>query len=133
MVYANFILGFPGDSFATMQKTIDFALDMNPDVANFMIALPFPGTELYEEIKSKGRFLYPIEEGVEGGFYANRVFFEIGSLQEEEVKFYYRKAYKDFYLRLRWIWRSLKNIHSVNEIVWHIEAATELMKNIFKR
>ena len=57
MTYGFFVLGLPGETAETLQKTIDFAKKMDPEVANFCIAMPFPGTELYEIVKKKGKFL----------------------------------------------------------------------------
>ena len=55
---AFFVLGFPGETVATMQKTMDFALHLarvySVEILNF-IATPLYGTELYE-ICEKGRY-----------------------------------------------------------------------------
>ncbi|MDD5585078.1 MAG: radical SAM protein, partial [Candidatus Omnitrophica bacterium] len=130
IVYTNSILGLPGDTPESMQRTIDFAIKMAPDIANFMIALPLPGTELYEEIKTNGRFLIPIENGVEKGFYAHKVFYELGSMRAHEVLRYYRKAYQKFYSRISWFLLSIKNIRSLNELMWFKDAIIDLTKNI---
>ncbi|MBI4788756.1 MAG: radical SAM protein [Chloroflexi bacterium] len=42
-----FIFGMPHETEATMEKTIRFALELDPDLAHFMIAAPYPGTELW--------------------------------------------------------------------------------------
>ncbi len=39
-----FIIGLPGETEATMDDTIRFACELDPLVANFSIATPFPGT-----------------------------------------------------------------------------------------
>ena len=38
-----------------MEDTIRFALELDPDLANFMIAAPYPGTELWEIARRDGR------------------------------------------------------------------------------
>ena len=40
-----FIIGLPGETAETVQDTIAFAKQLNPDTAGFSIATPFPGTE----------------------------------------------------------------------------------------
>ncbi|HTZ11359.1 MAG TPA: radical SAM protein [Candidatus Margulisiibacteriota bacterium] len=130
IVYANFILGLPGDTQESMQQDIDFAIRMSPDVANFMIALPLPGTELYDEVKRNGRFLIPVEEGVEQGFYGKSVFYELGDLKAEDVRKFYKKAYREFYFRLSQILTLLFTIGSWGEVVWLTEAISDLTKNI---
>lgn len=52
--FGFFILGYPGDTVASLQRTIDYAIDLDPDFANFYPAVPYPGTELYEKAKRDG-------------------------------------------------------------------------------
>jgi radical SAM superfamily enzyme YgiQ (UPF0313 family) len=37
-----FIIGLPGDTRETMQKTIDFAIELDPMIANFSMMTPYP-------------------------------------------------------------------------------------------
>ena len=50
----NFVFGLPGDNYKTMQQTLDLALEINPEWANFFIPMAYPGTRLYENAKGKG-------------------------------------------------------------------------------
>ena len=50
-----FILGCPGDSVDTMQKTIDFSIRLNPAIALFSKLIPYPGTELYSRYAAAGK------------------------------------------------------------------------------
>jgi radical SAM superfamily enzyme YgiQ (UPF0313 family) len=47
--FAFFIFGYPGETLATMEHTIDYAIELDPDFANFYPAVPYPGTDLYEK------------------------------------------------------------------------------------
>jgi hypothetical protein len=49
-----FIFGLPADTEESMEDTIRFALELDPDLANFMIAAPYPGTELWEIARRDG-------------------------------------------------------------------------------
>src|SRR5678815_3035382 len=51
---AFFMLGGPGETKQTLQETIDFAVRLDPDNAQFAAAVPYPGTEMYEESLRKG-------------------------------------------------------------------------------
>ncbi|HAX62203.1 MAG TPA: B12-binding domain-containing radical SAM protein, partial [Elusimicrobia bacterium] len=53
-VRAAFMLGNPGETKETMQKTIDYAIKLSPDVAIFNITTPYPGTEMFKWAKDKG-------------------------------------------------------------------------------
>ncbi|NOZ24383.1 MAG: radical SAM protein [Planctomycetes bacterium] len=47
-----FMLGLPGDTEATMQDTVRFAVDSGLDLAKFSITVPFPGSPLYRELEA---------------------------------------------------------------------------------
>jgi len=49
-VFASFILGLPGEDWSTVQETLDFVKDTLPTSAQFNVAVPYPGTRLYEQI-----------------------------------------------------------------------------------
>ena len=48
MVAGHFILGLPGETEETIRETIEFAEQLDLSFAEFYIATPFPGAELYE-------------------------------------------------------------------------------------
>jgi len=47
-VIGNYIFGLPDDTIATMQETLDMALDLNCEFANFYSAMAYPGSQLYD-------------------------------------------------------------------------------------
>lgn len=53
-VAANYIFGLPGDTKASMRKTLDLAAYLNTPFANFYWAMAIPGSKLYLEAKAKG-------------------------------------------------------------------------------
>lgn len=122
ITHAFFMLGFPRDNPETMKKTIDFSIDMNPHFANFAICCPLPGTEIYEDVKHKGKFLQDMENGVESGFFGSRAFFETDSIKEKETVGYFKIAYKRFYVRIPKIMDILCSIKSLAELKWLFRA-----------
>jgi radical SAM superfamily enzyme YgiQ (UPF0313 family) len=46
-VIGNFIFGLPDDDAQTMQQTLDLALELNCEFANFYSAMAYPGSPLY--------------------------------------------------------------------------------------
>ena len=48
-ILANFIFGLPEDSEETMRETLEWAKRMNFEIANFYCAMPYPGSQLYED------------------------------------------------------------------------------------
>lgn len=132
-VYGFFVMGLPGDTRESMQKTIDFAIRMDPNIANFCLCIPFPGTELYEMVKESGRFLVNLDDGIDVGFYANEVFYEIKDTDKETVLKYYKKAVRCFYLRPKKAMELVASIKSFSELRWFFETGFSVVKNIWKR
>jgi len=46
-VIANYIFGLPEDNFDSMNETLDLAMEMNTEEANFYSAMAYPGSPLY--------------------------------------------------------------------------------------
>ena len=54
LIHGTFILGLPGETAATIQETINFALEINPHTIQVSLAAPYPGTQLYREAVENG-------------------------------------------------------------------------------
>ena len=100
-----FIIGLPGDTRESMQRTIDFAIELDPLIANFSMMTPYPGTKVYEIIKQQGRLL--IQDWEDYVFFEQRARYEMGEMTAELVEEMYRRAYRQFYLRPKPILRRL--------------------------
>jgi radical SAM superfamily enzyme YgiQ (UPF0313 family) len=53
-VLGNYIFGFPTDTFSTMRQTLDLALELNTEHANFYPCQALPGSPLYFSAKKAG-------------------------------------------------------------------------------
>jgi anaerobic magnesium-protoporphyrin IX monomethyl ester cyclase len=58
-VIGNFIFGLPEDDLSSMQATLDLALDLNCEFANFYVAMAYPGSQLYNDAVRKN---WPLPE-----------------------------------------------------------------------
>lgn len=93
---AYFMFGLPGETAETIENTIDFALDLDPDIAQFFIATPFPGTEFYRLAEEQGwlkstdwsRFLHGTSDVI-----------EYPDLSSEEIYRKQKEAYRRYYFR----------------------------------
>ncbi len=92
-----FIIGLPGETEKTMEDTIRFAIELDPVVANFSMATPFPGTEMYNQVLDNGRLL--VEDWDDFAFFENKAQFETNEMPAELVERKWREAYRRFYLR----------------------------------
>jgi radical SAM superfamily enzyme YgiQ (UPF0313 family) len=52
-VGGNYMFGLPGDTLESMKKTLDLAMELNCEWANFNCAMAYPGSRLYTEYKNK--------------------------------------------------------------------------------
>ena len=92
-----FIFGMPHETEATMEKTIQLALELDPDLAHFMIAAPYPGTELWKLVQKEGILFshnwddYAIQ--------ADKAHFQVGDLTADVVERKWHEAHRRFYLR----------------------------------
>lgn len=54
---ASFIVGMPGETHETVRESVELWREIKPHWSSFSRAIPFPGTELYEEVKGKEHLL----------------------------------------------------------------------------
>jgi hypothetical protein len=53
-IHGTFILGLPGETPETIQETIRYACEIEPDTVQVSLAAPYPGTELYRQAQAQG-------------------------------------------------------------------------------
>ncbi|GAC1342045.1 MAG: hopanoid biosynthesis associated radical SAM protein HpnJ [Acetobacteraceae bacterium] len=53
-IHGTFILGLPGETPATIEETIRFAVEVNPHTLQVSLAAPYPGTALYDQAVANG-------------------------------------------------------------------------------
>lgn len=53
-VMGNYIFGLPDDDYESMQATLDLAIDLNCEMANFYSAMAYPGSKLYQLAGERG-------------------------------------------------------------------------------
>ncbi len=92
-----FMFGLPGENEAAMDDTIRLALELDPDMANFMITSPFPGTELYDLVRREGRLFS--HDWADFAIHEDHARYEIGEVTAELVVRKWHEAYRRFYLR----------------------------------
>jgi radical SAM superfamily enzyme YgiQ (UPF0313 family) len=100
-----FIIGLPGETEETIDDTIRFACELDPVVANFSIATPFPGTEMHKTVKARGHIL--AETWDDFVFFEGKARFEMPGLPASLVERKFKEAYRRFYLRPSRIARTL--------------------------
>lgn len=121
-----FMLGLPGDTEETMKKTIDFAKSLPLDVVGFYPTIPFPNTELTKmaqktgELKTAYYDYYHYDQ-----FKMNlpsQLFYVPQGLTEEIIRRYVKKAYHEFYIRPKYLFKQLLKIRNPRDLLNKIKA-----------
>lgn len=110
-VRAAFVYGCEGETTESMQRTLDYALGLDPDLAIFNIATPYPGTQLFQWAKANGHLLHEDWTQYELG----RPVLSLPTVPPETVLEYYRRSFQAFYWRPRSIARRIKAARSPSQ------------------
>ncbi len=121
-VYTPFLFGIPGQTYEDGLKSIEFALELDPDIANFHAITPFPGTELYDNIEKYGT----MSEDLTDYTYQGAAFVPY-TMTRDQIAELRQLALKRFYSRPRFLWRRLLALRSMNDII----AAWQGLKSLF--
>lgn len=118
--FGFFILGYPGDTAASLQRTIDYAIELDPDFANFYPAVPYPGTELYEKAKRDGLLVSEDWSRMEYSYYL----LAGNGLDERVVMSAINRAKRRFYLRPGYLTRHAGDVVKLAttkwDVAWHV-------------
>ncbi len=106
--FAFFIYGYPGDTVESMDKTTEFALELDPDFANFYPAVPYPETELYNKVVREGLLKEEDWSRMEYSYYL----LEGHGLNEKIVLGAIRRARRRFFLRPKFFMRQIPELVS---------------------
>ncbi len=123
-VRAAFMLGTPGETVESIAKNIQYAIDLDPDLAIFNMTTPFPGTEMFDWADKNGFLLtkdwrqYDLSKPV----------MSLPGLPPATLKRYYKKAFRSFYMRPAYIWKRLKRLRSREELLAALRALGMILK-----
>ncbi|MDD4893812.1 MAG: radical SAM protein [Candidatus Omnitrophica bacterium] len=114
LVLGFFLIGAPGDTMETASNTIDFALSLNLDYAQFHKTIAKPGTILYDQVKeATGRDYW--REYILGLAQEERLPSPWTSLSEKDIEALTVKAYRRFYFRPLRLGKIILGINSFDE------------------
>lgn len=109
----NFILGHIGETKETIQKTIDFAKELDADYTVFGSLMAFPGSEIYEKSLANNWF----SNGIPRAFTYDDLRLNATSMSNRELDEFMRKALLSFYFRPKYVFRRIiKSFTSLTEL-----------------
>lgn len=101
---ASFIIGFPWETLDDMRETIEFAVRLDPDYAQFTVLTPYPGTPIFEYARKHGL----IEDWNWEHYTTVRPVMRGFKFTRRELEAMLKYAYRRFYLRSSFILRELR-------------------------
>jgi radical SAM superfamily enzyme YgiQ (UPF0313 family) len=105
------MFGIPGETFEEGLKTIDFAVKLNPDMANFHAITPFPGTYLYDNIERFGA----ISDELSDFTYQGAAFIP-KTMTREDIQELRQIAFRKFYLRPSFMLKKMLGLRTINDV-----------------
>jgi radical SAM superfamily enzyme YgiQ (UPF0313 family) len=125
--WAFFMLGLPGDTIKTIKQTIEFAKELDPDVAKFHILKPFPGTEVFDLLSRQGLIIE--SDWTRYGIHTKPVH-KLLDMNEDELMILLREAYRQFYLNPSKIIKEILRMKSYTRVKLNLEAGLSILKMI---
>jgi radical SAM superfamily enzyme YgiQ (UPF0313 family) len=110
LVHGCFMVGNRGETRQTMQKTLGFAMETNPDTAQFFPLIPYPGTEAFIWAKENGHLTtldyskWLTDEGL------HECVVNLPEIPSAELVSFCDDARKRYYLRPRYLLRKLGQV-----------------------
>lgn len=123
-----FMLGSPEETEASLKATLEYSRKIDIQYAIFNITTPYPGTTLFNWASEKGYLRHTRWTEYD----LSHAILDLPTVPPETVETYYRKAYRQFYLRGSYILAHLLSIRTLDAFMIHCEAARGIFANILK-
>jgi len=109
-VHGTFILGLPGETKETIEKTIQYAKEINPLTIQVSLAAPYPGTALYKEAIDNGWLEENKAVNLVSAAGVQLAAIGYAHLSREEIYQELERFYKRFYFRPSKIWEIVREM-----------------------
>jgi radical SAM superfamily enzyme YgiQ (UPF0313 family) len=107
LIHGTFIVGLPGESLQTIEQSIRFAREMNPETIQVSLASPYPGTHFYEYVKDHN-FLVQDVYNDEAGYQCCTVSYPEASA--EQIFDAVERFYRSYYFRPKYFMKAAKKM-----------------------
>lgn len=116
-----FIYGMPGETAETMDRTTALALELDPDLAHFMIASPYPGTALWDAVQRQGKL--HAQDWRDLAIQSDHAHFDYPGMDNKLVEQKWHEAYRRFYFRPKRLWKRLTSVDTWRNLPERIQDA----------
>jgi radical SAM superfamily enzyme YgiQ (UPF0313 family) len=128
MALGGFMFGFPQDTPETTEQTLQLAKELTPDMVQFSICMPYPGTTMYAKALEAGRIVaqswreYDMTWGP---------VVKLEGMDRADLKHVLSRAYREFHFRPAYFWRTLRNIRNLDELRRVVRSVLSLLSVIW--
>jgi anaerobic magnesium-protoporphyrin IX monomethyl ester cyclase len=120
-VSTPFMFGIPGETYEEGLRTIDFAIELDPDMANFHAITPFPGTYLYDNLEKFGS----VSDELSDYTYQGAAFIP-HTMTREQILELRQIAFRKFYTRPSFIIRKVLEFRSPHDFAVALKSLRSL-------
>jgi anaerobic magnesium-protoporphyrin IX monomethyl ester cyclase len=131
-VHGCFVLGLPGETEESIQRTIQFALDLGLHTVQFSGAVPFPGTRYFDYCKEHGllktdRWDAWLEDGEQAAV------IDYPGLSKECIKEAVDRGLKKFYFRPTYMVKFLLSTRSRSDLYRKLRGAKNFLSYLWEK
>lgn len=127
-IIAYFIIGLPGETKELTRETIDFAKKIDPDFVKFNLAVPYPGTEMYDEAVKEG-LLESLDWERFTSFSSMTAYEPIYTprgMVPKDLMALQKQALREFYFRPKYILKRILKLSSPREFINTLKTAARV-------
>jgi anaerobic magnesium-protoporphyrin IX monomethyl ester cyclase len=108
--HTSFQIGFPNDTFESINFTKEYAIRINPDYAYFYFFIPYPGTSIFNYFEK-----YLTTDDLTQFWLFNPII-KVKKLSKQQLLFALYKCYEDFYISKGYIIPRFISLDKLNQI-----------------
>jgi anaerobic magnesium-protoporphyrin IX monomethyl ester cyclase len=127
-----FILGIPVETYNDALNTIQFAIELKTDYAQFSVLSPLPGTRLYDEAVRDGWYTEIAAHNISDKDLLRPVV-RSPNWDEQKLISIIREAHHKFYMRPSYILKSLSNVRSLRDLGDQMKIGMKMLKYLWRR
>ena len=107
-----FILGLPGETLKDVERTIKYSINLDVDYASFNLPMPIIGTDLRDK-SIENNWINKNEENYDG---SQTPIITTNQLNPSDLVKLRKKAYRNFYFRISYIFKTMSRIKNFFQI-----------------
>lgn len=118
-----FMIGNPGETEETMERTLQYAIRLSPALVIFNITTPYPGTEMFAWARESGYLR--TEDWSQ--YDLSTVVMELPTISSEAILKFYRTVHRRFYLRASYLVRRAFKMRTLDDLKMNFSTFLSLL------